>query len=171
MTFQQSRLLLAWLTNTSNCICRRIEWIYRIRCVTKCCWQIIPLCNGQRVRQLATSFQKPSNDKSMSAWYASYIVATWLTVILFYRTGHAVDAVHGSAGADQRRRGGGGAPLKLEKIGFFGVNSWFFIRNTPTIFTPPSAIGKNMIFWRKIVIFHTKYPNNFRASLCSAQFF
>ena len=26
-------------------------------------------------------------------------------------------------------------------------------------------IEKNMIFWRKIVIFHTKYPNNFRASL------
>ena len=23
--------------------------------------------------------------------------------------------------------------------------------------------GKNMIFWRKIVIFHTKYPKNFRA--------
>ena len=32
-------------------------------------------------------------------------------------------------------------------------------------------IGKNMIFWRKIVIFHTKYPKNFRASLRSAQFF
>jgi hypothetical protein len=32
-------------------------------------------------------------------------------------------------------------------------------------------IGKNIIFWRKIVIFHTKYPNNFRASLRSAQFF
>ena len=32
-------------------------------------------------------------------------------------------------------------------------------------------IGKNMIFLRKIVIFHTKYPNNFRASLRSAQFF
>jgi hypothetical protein len=29
----------------------------------------------------------------------------------------------------------------------------------------------NMIFWRKIVIFHTKYPNNFRASLRSAQIF
>ena len=29
----------------------------------------------------------------------------------------------------------------------------------------PPKIGKNMIFWRKIVIFHTKYPNNFRASL------
>jgi hypothetical protein len=26
-------------------------------------------------------------------------------------------------------------------------------------------IGKNMIFWRKIVIFQTKYPKNFRASL------
>jgi hypothetical protein len=44
-------------------------------------------------------------------------------------------------------------------------------RNTPTIFAPPSVIGKNMIFWRKIVIFHTKYPKNFRSSLRSAQFF
>jgi hypothetical protein len=32
-------------------------------------------------------------------------------------------------------------------------------------------IGKNMIFWRKIMIFHTKYPKNVRASLRSAQFF
>ena len=36
---------------------------------------------------------------------------------------------------------------------------------------PPPKIGKNMIFGRKIVIFHTKYPNNFRTSLRSAQFF
>jgi hypothetical protein len=35
----------------------------------------------------------------------------------------------------------------------------------------PSKIGKNKIFWGKIMIFHTKYPNNFRASLRSAQFF
>jgi hypothetical protein len=35
----------------------------------------------------------------------------------------------------------------------------------------PPKIGKNMIFWRKIVIFHTKYPKNFRASLGPAQFF
>jgi hypothetical protein len=35
----------------------------------------------------------------------------------------------------------------------------------------PPKIGKNMIFWRKIVIFHTKYPKNLRASLRSAQFF
>ena len=25
---------------------------------------------------------------------------------------------------------------------------------------PPPKIGKNMIFWRKKVIFHTKYPKN-----------
>ena len=31
--------------------------------------------------------------------------------------------------------------------------------------TSPPKIGKNMIFWRKIVIFHTKYSKNFRASL------
>ena len=36
---------------------------------------------------------------------------------------------------------------------------------------PPPKIGKNMIFWRKIVIFHTKYPKNFRASLRSASNF
>jgi hypothetical protein len=30
---------------------------------------------------------------------------------------------------------------------------------------PPPKIGKNKIFWRKIVIFLTKYPKNFRASL------
>jgi hypothetical protein len=34
----------------------------------------------------------------------------------------------------------------------------------------PPKIGKNMIFWRKIVIFHKKYPKYFRASLRSAQF-
>ena len=32
--------------------------------------------------------------------------------------------------------------LKLEKIWFFGVKSWFFTRNTPTIFEPPSARRK-----------------------------
>ena len=39
--------------------------------------------------------------------------------------------------------GGGGTrrapPLKLEKIWFFGVKSWFFTRNTPKMFAPPSA--------------------------------
>ena len=36
---------------------------------------------------------------------------------------------------------------------------------------PAHKIGKNIICWRKIVIFHTKYPKNFRAYLRSAQFF
>ena len=35
----------------------------------------------------------------------------------------------------------------------------------------PPKIGENMIFWHKIVIFHTKYPQNLRAFLRSAQFF
>jgi hypothetical protein len=60
---------------------------------------------------------------------------------------------------------GAPAPLKLEKIWFFCVKSWFFTRNTSKMFALPSAIGKNMIFLRKIVIFHTKYPKNVRASL------
>ena len=30
---------------------------------------------------------------------------------------------------------------------------------------PPLKLEKNMIFWRKIVIFHTKYLKNYRASL------
>jgi hypothetical protein len=34
-----------------------------------------------------------------------------------------------------------------------------------------AAIGKNKIFWRKIVIFHTKYPYNFRAFLHRRNFF
>ena len=36
---------------------------------------------------------------------------------------------------------------------------------------PPLKLEKNKIFWRKTVIFHTKYPKNLRASLRSAQFF
>ena len=79
-----------------------------------------------------------------------------------------IDAYRGGSSGGNTRR----APLlKLEKIWFFGVKSWFFTRNTLKMFAPPSAIGKNIIFWRKIVIFHTKYPKNFRASLRSAQFF
>ena len=35
----------------------------------------------------------------------------------------------------------------------------------------PPKIGKNIIFLRKIVIFHSKYPKIFRASLRSAQLF
>ena len=43
-----------------------------------------------------------------------------------------------------RIQGGGGRrvrppPLKLEKIWFFGVKSWFFYSKYPKIFAPPSA--------------------------------
>jgi hypothetical protein len=37
--------------------------------------------------------------------------------------------------------------------------------------SPYPKIGKNMIFWGKIVIFHTKYPKHFRTSLRSVHFF
>ena len=41
----------------------------------------------------------------------------------------------------------------------------------PSAAPHPIKIGKNMIFGDKIVIFYTKYPKNFRASLRSAEFF
>ena len=37
------------------------------------------------------------------------------------------------------RGGSRGRPLKLEKLWYFGVKSWFFTRNTPKMFAPPSA--------------------------------
>jgi hypothetical protein len=36
---------------------------------------------------------------------------------------------------------------------------------------PLLKLETNVIFWRKIVIFHTKNPTNFRAFLRSTQFF
>jgi hypothetical protein len=62
-------------------------------------------------------------------------------------------------------------PLKLEKNMIFWRKIVIFHTKNPKIFAPPSAIGKNMIFLRKIVIFHTKYPKKIRASIRSAQFF
>ena len=59
-------------------------------------------------------------------------------------------------------RGRGGAPgaPPPPKIGtnmIFWRKIVIFHTKYPKHFAPPSAIGKNMIFWRKIVIFHTKY--------------
>ena len=51
-----------------------------------------------------------------------------------------------------------------------GADPWGGVGGAPGA-RPPPKIGKNMIFWRKIVIFHTKYPQKFRASLRSAQIF
>jgi hypothetical protein len=41
---------------------------------------------------------------------------------------------------------GAHAALKLEKIWFFVIKSWFFTWNTPTIFAPSSGIGKKYDF-------------------------
>ena len=46
-----------------------------------------------------------------------------------------------------------------------------FVLLTTGIPPPPLKIGKNMIFLHKVLIFHTKYPQIFRTSLCSAKFF
>jgi hypothetical protein len=43
------------------------------------------------------------------------------------------------------------------------ISGVMVIRGAPGVRLP--KIGKNMIFWRKIMIFHTKYPKNFRTSL------
>ena len=75
-------------------------------------------------------------------------------------------------------RGGsrGGAPgARPPKIGK-NMISWhtiviFHTKYPKNSAHSPSKIGKNMIFCRKIVIFHTKYPKYFRASLRSGQFF
>jgi hypothetical protein len=42
-----------------------------------------------------------------------------------------------------------------------------FVRYTTDVYIRGGfrKLEKNMIFWRKIVIFHTKYPKNVRASL------
>ena len=70
-------------------------------------------------------------------------------------------------------RGGasGARPPKIGKNMIFWRKIVIFHTKYPKIFAPPSAIGKNMIFWRKIIIFHTKYPKNVHASLRSAQFY
>ena len=69
------------------------------------------------------------------------------------------------SGADP---GGGGRtrrapPLKLEKNMIFWRKIVIFHTKYPKNlnFARPPKIGKNMIFWRKIVIFHTKYPKKF----------
>ena len=75
--------------------------------------------------------------------------------------------------------------LKLPAFTSFTANNIVLDKATVTIDTCNSGVDpvgahpartspkiwKNMIFWRKIVTFHTKYPNYFRASLHSAQFF
>jgi hypothetical protein len=53
----------------------------------------------------------------------------------------------------------------LSVFWFAVINSQGRIQGGAHLARAPPTIGKNMIFWRKIVIFHTKYPKNVRASL------
>ena len=53
----------------------------------------------------------------------------------------------------------------LFKLIYAGADPWRGGGSTP------AKIGKNMTFWRKIVIFHTKNPPKIRATLRSVQFF
>ena len=62
-------------------------------------------------------------------------------------------------------RGGGGhparAPLKLEKIRFFGIKSWFFTRNTPKILRLPPQLERIWFFGVKSWFFTRNTPTNF----------
>ena len=109
------------------------------------------------------------------SWLCKYINLCWAdygpTVTKRTITSGVICTQQVDSGDDSGRgRTRRAPPKKWKKYDFFGVKSWFFTRNTPNIFAPSSAIGKNMIFGRKIVTFHTKYPNTFSASLRSAQF-
>ena len=112
--------------------------------------------------------------------FCLFLLTIMLSVILWFTTSDCSSGIklffHIYVLDDQGRIQRGAHPARAPPkivffFYFFWVKSWFFTRNTPTIFAPPFAIGKHMIFWRKIVIFHTKYPQNFRASLRSTQFF
>ena len=84
--------------------------------------------------------------KQLGQIHKMYIIGIFILIEMGYLTNSA----HAIPGADPSRGGGGGGAHPARA---------------------PSKIGNNMICWRKIVIFHTKYPKNFRASLRSAQFF
>jgi hypothetical protein len=58
-----------------------------------------------------------------------------------------------------------------EKKKVFWCKIVIFHMKYPNNFRASLHNWKNIIFWRKIVIFHTKYPKNFHASLHSVQFF
>ena len=61
--------------------------------------------------------------------------------------------------------------LKLEKIWFFGVKSWFFTRNTSKIFAPPSAIEKIGFFGVKSWFFTRNTPKFFTPPSARRNFF
>jgi hypothetical protein len=73
----------------------------------------------------------------------------------------------GSGGAHPTRA----RPLKLEKIWFFGVKSWFFTRNTSKMFALPSAIEKIWFFGVKSWFFTRNIPKIFAPPSARRNFF
>ena len=71
-----------------------------------------------------------------SAAFSNISAISWQPVLLVQEAG-----VPGEQGRIQGGRTRRPPPLKLEKIWFFGVKSWFLTRNTPKIFAPPSVRG------------------------------
>jgi hypothetical protein len=71
---------------------------------------------------------RSSNSSEAESYYIYHQIIFFLrvTFVLVFKQGRI-------------QGGGGDAPLKLEKIWFFGVKSWFFTRNTPKMFAPPFA--------------------------------
>ena len=64
--------------------------------------------------------------------------------------------------------------IRITTLVFIGTDCICIVRGGSrgrTRRSPPLSWKKNDFFWRKIVIFHTKYPKNFRGSLRSAQLF
>jgi hypothetical protein len=76
---------------------------------------------------------------------------------------------------DQGRIQGGGAPSAPLKIGnnydFFGLKIVIFHTKYLKNFRASHGNRKKYDFWREIVIFHTECPKIVRASLRSAPFF
>ena len=80
-----------------------------------CCWQIITFSNDP-AGSLATSLLKSSNDKLMSAWYASNIVAIWSSVNL--------STARGSRCCAWKRFS------DLREYDTVGIADWFFHENS-----------------------------------------
>jgi hypothetical protein len=79
--------------------------------------------------------------------FLNMLIVQWKYRKFIWNSGKVNRTAFNSSGADPRGVHPARAPLKLEKIWYFGVKSWFFTRNTPKMFAPPSAIGKIMIFF------------------------
>jgi hypothetical protein len=88
---------------------------------------------------------------------------------------HIGTPYHGKQGRIQRgahpARARHAPPLKLEKIWFFGVKSWFFTRNTPKFSRLPSQLEKRWFFGVKSWFFTRNTPKMFAPPSARRNFF